>query len=59
MVIEPYFGLISIYFRDALDGLSSQSLVYLFSALILTSFFKYYISMTLEFTKTNKFLKKN
>ena len=59
MVIESYFGLISIYFRDALDGLSSQSLVYLFSALILISFFRYYLSMTLGFTKTNKFLKKN
>ena len=59
MAIESYFGLISIYFRDLLESLSSQSLVYLFSAMILIVFFRYYIAMKIDFAKTNKFLLKN
>jgi uncharacterized membrane protein YobD (UPF0266 family) len=58
-LIESYFGLISIHFRDVLESLSSQSLVYLFSALILICFFRYYFAMKLGFAKTNKFLLKN
>jgi hypothetical protein len=58
-LIESYFGLISIHFRDVLESLSSQSLVYLFSALILICFFRYYFTMKLGFAKTNKFLLKN
>lgn len=58
-LLEPHFALISIYIRDALEGFNSQTLVYIFSALIMLCFLWYYFWLKLAFSKTNKFLLKN